>query len=721
MRRIALCALIVLMVASLPLARPYKTVVVDGTITGDGIDWDADDLAVDDPPLGADWGPNQIEQLWVTYDSLALYIGINYQVSNNAMLVLVDALGPGEGTSNINTLDWYARNFNFPDSVRADHIIANWDGGALGVRRITSDTATEDITTQVTVANTTKTDFFRNGEIRLPWDVLYGTAPGTVPAGSKVRLVALIAGGDHWNGPSSAPWNPGMDGSGSPTTLVNLWTVSLDRDGNGIPDKGAGEISGTISLSDPTDLTTEVAVQLFDEYDDSMIDETLTAAGGGPYSFGKLRDGTYRVEAYAQGYSRKRAPGLVISGGNAQTGIDLTLDRAGKITGSVLFADGPGTAATVAAYDAVTGEIGGEGAVVLPAGGPFELLIPEGDWEVTASADGYVSETVPATIVGSDSVHVGDITLAAVRGTHIVLIDDAGDEIESVNTTVSFPDSGIWFYALATVEARDDEGRRDRYDVEGHFSQVDLRATKLNNVTPPRGTVVFADPADTSAISSVALNAGRASLLVSDDEIEVLRVFTETATGGISGRFKVGIRSAEPEYFEITAAGDRIVADGEAQVAVSGRLLDVSGNPVKLSGIPVSFLLASTSTGAGQFTVPSTVTTADGEAFTALTATGAGDLHVTASVTYMNRELTILGEDDLGYVSVTAVPGPPAGIELSIPADVVGFDETLEIAAQLVDAFGNPVTQDGYTLTFSLTPAGAGSLSPLSAPLDAAG
>ncbi|MDD3642719.1 MAG: glucodextranase DOMON-like domain-containing protein [Candidatus Krumholzibacteria bacterium] len=463
------------------------------------------------------------------------------------------------------------------------------------------------------------------------------------------------------------------------------------------------------------------SVQLFDEFDDSMIDETITPPGGGPYSFGKLRDGIYRIEAYATGYSRKRAPGLAISGGSALTGIDIILARAGKITGSVSFADGPGAAVTVAAHELFNDAIGGEGAIELPAGGPFELLVPEGTWRIRAAAQGYVPETLSATIVGSDSVHVGEMLLSAVRGTRIVLIDDDGTEIESVNTTVSFPDSGIWFYAAATVEARDEAGRRDRYDVEGHFAQVGLRATKLNNVTPPRGTVVFADPADTTVIDSIALSGGRGSFLISDDEIEVLRIFAETATGGISGRFKAGIRSAEPEYFEITAAGDRIVADGEQEVAISGRLLDVSGNPVRIAGVPIGFLLAPSSTGAGQFTVPSTVTTADGEAFTALTATGAGELHATASVTYMNRELVILGTDDLGYLPVTAVAGPPAGVELSIPADVVGFGEGLEIGAQLVDAFGNAVAQDGYTLTFSSTPAGAGTLAPVSAPLDTDG
>ena len=721
MRRITILILLFSVFTVLVMARPYKTPVIDGTITGDGIDWDADDLAVDDPPTGADWGPNQIEQLWVTYDSLALYIGINYQVSNNAMLVYF-AAGTGAGAQDVNGIDWYARNFAFADTVMADHMIAGWDGGDLGIRRIVDETTTDEITSLCENANETKPDFFRNGEVRIPWDVIYGGDPGTVPAGSRVGVVAVIAGGDNWNGPSSAPWNPGMDGSGAKTTLSNLHTIYVDRNGDGIPDTGEGSIAGTITLDDQDDLTTVVSVELFDEFDGSRVDSTATAPGGGIYLFEKLMDGSYRVEASAPGYARIKESGLVIEGGGSLTAVDILLTRAGKITGNVVFTDGPAIASAVAAFDAVTGDIAGEGAqVVPPGGGPFTLLVPDGNYYVIAIALGCIPDTLSTVITDSDSVHVGDLVLETIKATRLVLIDVLGRELESVNTTVSFPDSGIFFYASALIEARDDEGRRDWYDVAGYLQQVGLRATKLNNTTPPRGDIIFYDPVDTTEIASLALADGRGSFLLSDDEIEVLRIFTETVTGEIGGRFKLGIRSAEPEFFAIQALDTMLVADGVEEVAIYGRLLDVSGNPVLLPGVAVSFLLKESSTGNGSFTIPSVVTNADGEATTAMTATGAGRLDVTASVTWQNKELIIVGDGETDFVAVTALAGPAAAIRLSLPAEVVGFGEDLEVEAQLVDAFGNSVAESGYNVAFSSSPIDAGTIAPQFVDLDETG
>lgn len=721
MRRVAISILLLASIAALVLARPYKTPVIDGTITGNGTDWDADDLAVDDPPTGADWGPNQIEQLWVTYDSLALYIGVNYQVNDNAMLVYI-AAGTGAGAQDVNGLDWYARNFVFADTVMADHMIANWNGGGLGIRRILDETTTEEITSLCENANETKLNFFRNGEIRIPWDVIYGTDPGTVPPGSRIGIVAVIAGGDNWNGPSSGPWNPGMDGSGAKTTLANIHTIFVDRNGDGIPDKGEGRIAGAITLDDQNDLTTVVSVELYDEFDDSRIDSTATSPGGGVYLFEKLRDGSYRVEASALGYARIKQPGLVIENGESLTGVDILLTRAGKIAGNVVYADGPAIASAVIAYDSITGDIAGEGAqVVPPGGGFFTLLVPDGTYYVVAYALGYTPDTLSTVITDSDSVYVGDLVLETVKATKLVLIDVLGNELESVNTTVSFPDSGIFFYASALIEARDDMNRRDWYDVNGYLQQVGLRATKLNNTTPPRGDVNFYDPTDTMEITGLSLTDGRGSFLINDDAIEVLRIFTETTAGGIGGRFKLGIRSAEPEFFVIQALDTTLIADGIEQVAIYGRLLDISGNPVLLPAVPVSFLFKDSSIGKGSFTIPSVLTNADGEASTMMTATGAGRIDVTAAVTWLNKELVIVGDGETDFVDVTALPGPAAGIELHLPADVVGFGEELEIVAQLVDQFGNSVEESGYNVAFSVSPIDAGSIAPQFVDLDGTG
>jgi len=720
MQRILILILLAAVFVSIPLARPFKTPTIDGQIHGDGTDWDRDDLAVDDPLLDTTWGPNDIDDLWVTYDSLNLYVGVRYQVNNNAMLTLIDA-GTGIGASNINGLDWYPRNFNFPDTLLGEFIIANWNGGALGVHRILNNTTTEDITSQCRASNGPAGNFFYEAEIQIPWDAIYQIGPGQVKPDARVKLVSLIAGGDNWNGPDSAPDNPGMNGAGTPTTLVNMFTKVVDRDGDGYPDGFKGVIKGNVEYEDPLDDQTVATVKAFNRNTDALVAEVETLPGGGAYTLDRLPDGTYRVEATARGYGKTSQDNLVISGQNTQSGIDFFMIKTGKVTGELVFRDGPGNPAKVTPYDARTGEIAGDGLVQIPAaGGAYELLLPDGNYFITAEANGYMPDTVTAVVQNSDSVHADTLGLYAVRASKLVLIDDGGQEIESINTTVSFPDSGIFFYATAAIEARDAMDRRDLFNLDGYLDQVNLTATKLNNITPPRGHVTFYST-DTIPATSVALNAGRGGFMITDDEVEVLRVFTTTEQGDVSGRFKLGIRSTEPEYIELTALDHTITADGTDEVTIDARLLDISHNPVRISGVAVNFSFAPSTTGKGSYKIPSALTSADGEVSTSLLATKTGKLHVTASATYLNKDLIVLGENGNDYVEIIATPGPPASIVLSSESDVVGLEQSMKIDAQLVDANGNPVPQAGYAVNFAYNPATAGSLSPQSINLDASG
>ena len=707
--------------SALLVARPYKSPVIDGTITGDGSDWDYDDLAVDDPLGDTSWGPNDLDDLWVTYDSLNLYIGVRYQINNNAMIVLIDA-GTGSGASDINNLDWYPRNFNFPDTVFASLIIANWNGSALGVHRITNNTTTEDITTLCETANEPKTNFFYEGEVRIPWDAIYQQGQGKVPVGAKIRVVAVIAGGDHWNGPDAAPDNPGMDGNGNPTTLTNFYIMNIDADADSIPDAFRGAIEGTVALEDTTDKTTEPQVILSRENTGKLIETVDLPPGGGNYHIGRLEDGYYTVECKAKGYATLRQTGVRLQGQSTVTGIDFTLTRAGKITGNIAFSDGPGAEASVAAYDRNTGVIAGEGAATVPAtGGFFSLPVPEGEYLVVAEAQGYLSDTTFATIVKSDSVYVDTLSLASVKATKLVLINEAGEEIESISTTVSYPDSNIYFYAKATLEARDDADRRDYYDTQGKLSDISINATKLNNITPPRGNAKFYLP-DTTMISSISLIDGRGSFLVSDDDVEVLRIHTRSsADSTIHGEFKVGIRSAEPEYLELSSSRDTLTADGTDEIVIYGRLLDISHNPVKISGIPVTFLIDPSSPGNGTFKVPSVETSADGEVSNTLTSEKSGIIKVTASASYLNKELQVIGPGDKNYIEIVSIPGPPTSIRLYAESDLLGIGERQSIKAQLVDKNGNAVKKSGYTLLFSCTPTSAGNLSPATVAMDESG
>jgi hypothetical protein len=714
-QRSIILLLAVSVLVSLPWARPFNTPTINGNIRVEPTDWDSDDLAVDDPLLDTAWGPNDIDDLWLTYDADNLYIGVRYQVNNNAMIVLLDA-GTGTGASNINGLDWYPRNFNFPASSLGEFIIANWNGGALGVRRITSATSTEDISAQCFFSNGPQGNFFYEAEIQIPWSSIYQIGPGQVAPGATVKAVALIAGGDNWNGPDSAPDNPGMNGDGSPTTLVNMFTRVVDGNGDGVPDGFTGGISGDVTYEDPTDNSTIATIQAFDEVTDVLIAETATAPGGGSYILDRLPDGPYELVVSARGYGTVKSIVSVASQDTTEN-VDFLLEKAGKITGTVGFLDGPGAAITVTAFDALGDEAGGGPQQLPAAGGGFEFLVPNGMYTISAEAAGYVPGATSATITNSDSVGTAPIDLAAVRASKLVLIDPAsGDSIASVNTTVSFPDSGIFFLTEATIEARDNMDRRDLYDLNGYGAQVDLEAFKLNNVTPPRGNVVFYD--FLTPITSTALNQGRATFRMTGDEIEVLRIFTTTNQGGVTGRFKLGVRSTEPVFIEITVSRNTIVADGVDEVSVQARLLDVSRNPVSIANVPVSFTLDASSTGRGSFTIPSTVTFPTGVASSGLLATGTGTLRVSAAVNYLNQDLAVLPP---GFVEVVASPGPPASIVLSAESEVVGLGQSLPVHAQLVDTNGNPVQQSGYTMTFTTSPPSAGTINPSTVALNTSG
>ena len=211
---------------------PFITVQVDG----DTADWTQP--AIRDSIGDSDWGSGgDIGNLYVGHDSENLYIACNYSASNNAFIIFIHAGTPDtlDGTRNANTLDWFPRNFQFKSGEEAEFIVANWvgDGFPPALRHILDSTTTEEIDTSYYEFVNTVPENGGEGiiEIKIPYTVLYGMGSGVVPPYASVKVVALIAGGDHWNGPESVPENPGMDGSGNPT-LIEIWYEEIiDTDG----------------------------------------------------------------------------------------------------------------------------------------------------------------------------------------------------------------------------------------------------------------------------------------------------------------------------------------------------------------------------------------------------------------------------------------------------------------------------------------------------------
>ncbi len=215
---------------------PYDNITIDGNLS----DWSQ--VAVQDTIGDSPWSADgDLGALYVGHDRNNLYIGLDYSAMNNAVIIYININNSDstDGTLDGNTLDWFARNFQFSDSTPAEFIIAKWASASpYGpfLRHIASSTRTEEVPiTDYEIIDVAQPDDpsgkRRIMEVRIPFDVLYGVGQNRVLPYAKVRVVAVIAGGDHWNGPESLPENAGTNGLGTPTLLENMYIHPLDVDG----------------------------------------------------------------------------------------------------------------------------------------------------------------------------------------------------------------------------------------------------------------------------------------------------------------------------------------------------------------------------------------------------------------------------------------------------------------------------------------------------------
>ena len=216
---------------------PFVSITVDGNLS----DWPS--AAVMDTIGDSPWGLyGDLGALYVGHDAQNLYIGLHYAARDNAVIIYINVNNSDttDGTLDGNSLDWFPRNFQFPDSTPAEFIIAKWASATpYGpyLRHITSDSTTQEVpSSDYSIADvpdtTDPTGRTRFMEVRIPYDVLYNLGQSRVLPFAKIRVVAVIAGGDHWNGPESLPENSGTNGSGTPTLLSNMFVEVIDRDGH---------------------------------------------------------------------------------------------------------------------------------------------------------------------------------------------------------------------------------------------------------------------------------------------------------------------------------------------------------------------------------------------------------------------------------------------------------------------------------------------------------
>ncbi|MCD4689864.1 hypothetical protein K8S17_00215, partial [bacterium] len=253
------------------LAKTYNSPYVDGHVTEEANDWAPDELGVEDPDNDNRWGASDADMvdLYVTWDADSLYIGVTTvngpsSYGNGYLLFIdTDAQDGITGATDFTGADFYARQIAF-STMGADIVMGGWNlPGVFDIKHCSDPTATSDVDEAYSQGN----PGWKHFEARFSWNGIFGLGQGVVPAGTTLRFIGAIVGGDGSGAydampnsstgaesNSSTPWDAVVD-------LDNYYEVAVDADLDGVPDEGfppGGSISGTVTLDDPNDDTTVV-------------------------------------------------------------------------------------------------------------------------------------------------------------------------------------------------------------------------------------------------------------------------------------------------------------------------------------------------------------------------------------------------------------------------------------------------------------------------------
>ena len=178
----------------------------------------------------------------------------------------------------------------------------------------------------------------------------------------------------------------------------------------------AGMVTGTATLSDPTDVVSVVTVTA--SSGDLVVSTAQTAPGGGEYRLSDLPDDSYSVAVSAPFYTSGTVQQVTIADGGQVDGIDFDLDATtGTIAGTVVLED-PSDQTTVIRMTAFRNDMAEKWVDAPPGGGDYEIRFLEpGPYTIEASGRGYRTERIEdIDVAANDYIPDQDFSLEVVTG-----------------------------------------------------------------------------------------------------------------------------------------------------------------------------------------------------------------------------------------------------------------------------------------------------------------
>lgn len=216
-------------------------ITIDGYI--DTGEWDLCTFAVADSNDSEWTSANEIDGIYVTWDSIFLYVAIDGIVYNNSWILYFDVdPGSANGETDLTAIDTWERGTTFTyTGFECDFQYGCYQHQGIydsdSFFKILSTTTTSNLSDSIISAFDSNHDNGDAGgsEMAIPWDVLYELGPGNVPADASMSIVASLCWDpepDGILGGDSAPSNV----SATLPTVDIAYTFVVDGDGDGKPD-----------------------------------------------------------------------------------------------------------------------------------------------------------------------------------------------------------------------------------------------------------------------------------------------------------------------------------------------------------------------------------------------------------------------------------------------------------------------------------------------------